>query len=47
MKTIPAMTVSTGMTTVVTSGPLGNDSAVDFVYAVISFFDSKPLLQEL
>ena len=30
-----------GMTTAITSAPLGNDSAVDFVYVVISFFDSK------
>ena len=47
METIPATTVSTRITTPVNSALLGNDSAVDFVYAVISFFDSKTSLQEL
>ena len=41
MEIVLAMMVSAGMTTTVTSAPLGNDSLVDFVYADISFFDSK------
>ena len=41
METVSTVTVNTGVTTAVTSAPLGNDLAAVFVYVVISFFDSK------
>ena len=34
------------VTTAITSAPLDNDSAIDFIYVVISFFNFKAFLQE-